>query len=241
MILVELLAAMLISSFLVLGLVEIAAGARSSFRLQEAVAEVQENSRFAVATLAGAIRGAGYHPRPWLDDHEASGLTGENRDGGGSGSDRLAVSAWSDRNCFDNLNPALDASSRPAYYLRESVFELNGRRDLVHTCRYGPDSARLTTQIRRQGLIRNVESFQAQFSEDSDTDGSADRWTAGGEWLDEKRVLGVRIGLLLASSEPVVEPATQSHSVLDFHFTEPEDGRLRRVYTFATAIRGRNR
>ena len=56
MLLAELLIAALLSAFLVIGLVQIVAAARSSFRLQENEAEVQENGRHAIATLGVLIR-----------------------------------------------------------------------------------------------------------------------------------------------------------------------------------------
>jgi type II secretory pathway component PulJ len=241
MVLLELLVAMLIATFLVLGLVQIVSAARSSYRLQESLAAVQENSRFAVATIAGIIRDAGFHPEPWVSGDEFEALTGETQDGVTASGDRLALGTWSDRNCFGNLNTVLDVSARPAFYLKQSVLELNTRRDLVHTCRYGPDSGQLRTQIRRQGLIQNVESFQALYAEDRDRDGNAERWVRGGSWLEENQVLGIRIGLLLAGREPVLDPATRVFSILDTQLAAPSDGKLRRDYSFAAAIRSRSR
>ena len=56
LLLAELLLAALISAFLIMGLVQIVMAARTSFRLQENEAEVQENGRHAVATLSALIR-----------------------------------------------------------------------------------------------------------------------------------------------------------------------------------------
>ena len=238
--LAELLLAALISAFLLIGLVQIVTAARGSFRLQENEAEVQENGRYAVATLSALIRQAGFSPEPWNESFESPSLLAETRDRVSSRSDRLGIRFWSDLNCFDNRNPVEDGAGEPVFYIRESVFDLNDRRDLTHTCRYGPTASELVTQIRREGFIRNVESFQAIYGEDSDNDGNIDRWVRGGEWLAEAQVLGIRLGLLLGSTEVVTEQATQNFSILDLEYSSPADGKLHRLFEFTSAIRGRN-
>jgi hypothetical protein len=52
-------------------------------------------------------------------------------------------------------------------------------------------------------------------------------------------VLGVRIGLLLASDDAVAEPLNASFEVLGTALQAPADGRLRRLFDFAAAFRGR--
>ncbi len=238
--LAELLIAVLLSAFLVIGLVQIVSAARSSFRLQENESEVQENGRHAIAMLAMHIHQAGFSPQPWNESFQSQALTSDTHDRVSTWSDRIALRSWSNRNCFDNRNPIEDESGEPAFFIRESVFDLNSRRDLTHTCRYGPTDAEFTTQIRRQGFIQNVESFQALYGEDRDHDGSIDRWVRGGQWSDEKQVLGVRLGLLLNSSDVVVEQAAQDFSVLDFQSRTPADGKLHRLIEFTATIKGRS-
>lgn len=238
--LVELMLSALLSAFLLTGLVQIVSAARSSFRLQENEAEIQENGRHAIAMLAGLIHQAGFSPQPWNENYSSPALTSATQDRVSSQSDRIALRSWSNLNCFDNRNPIEDASGEPAFFIRESVFDLNSRHDLTHTCRYGPTEAEFTTQIRRQGFVRNVESFQALYGEDRDHDGDIDRWVHGGQWSDETQVLGVRLGLLLSSSEVVVEQAAQDFSVLDFQHRTDADGRLHHVFEFTATIKGRS-
>ena len=240
MLLVELLLAALLSAFLILGLVQIVSAARSSFRLQENQAEVQENGRHAIATLGALIRQAGFSPQPWNEGFNSQALTADTLDRVSARGDRIAIRSWSNLNCFNNRNPIEDESGEPVFFIRESVFDLNDRRDLTHACRYGPTDAEFITQIRRQGFIRNVESFQVLYGEDGDHDGNIDRWVLGGEWSDENQVLGVRLGLLLNSSDVVVEQAAQDFSVLDFQYTTRADGRLHRLFEFSAAIKGRS-
>ncbi len=240
LLLMELLLAALLSAFLVIGLVQIVAAARSSFRLQENEAEVQENGRHAISTLTALVRQAGFRPQPWNESYRLPALTSATQDRVSSRSDRIALRSWSDLNCFNNRNPVEDNSGEPVFFIRESVFDLNDSRDLMHTCRYGPTEAEFVTQIHRQGFIRNVESFQALYAEDNDNDGNIDRWVRGAEWSDENDILGVRIGLLLNSSEVVVEPATQEFSVLDFQHRTRADGKLHRLFEFTAAIKSRS-
>jgi type IV pilus assembly protein PilW len=238
--LVELLVAVLIAAFLIIGLVQIVMAARGSFRLQENQAEVQENGRYIVSTLGKLIRQTAYNPQPWNKDFESTGLTLDNQDQVSTRSDRLAIRSWSNTNCFDNRNPVEDSSGEALFFLRESSFDLNDRNDLTHTCRYGPTEADFTTQIRRQGFVRNVESFQALYGQDDNGDGHVDRWVRAADWADQQQILGIRIGLLLRSTDSVVERSRQDFSVLDSDYTASADGRLRLLLEFTAPIKGRS-
>ena len=238
--LVELLVAVLIAAFLIIGLVQIVMAARGSFRLQENQAEVQENGRYIVSTIGKLIRQTAYNPQPWNKDFESTGLTLDNQDQVSTRSDRLAIRSWSNTNCFDNRNPVEDSSGEALFFLRESSFDLNGGNDLTHTCRYGPTEADFTTQIRRQGFVRNVESFQALYGQDDNGDGHVDRWVRAADWADQQQILGIRIGLLLRSTDSVVERSRQDFSVLDSDYTASADGRLRLLLEFTAPIKGRS-
>jgi type IV pilus assembly protein PilW len=238
MTLIELLIAMLIGSILLAGLLQIAISSRSSFRLQEGLAEVQENGRFLIDSIADIFRQSGYNPEPWVIPVANTILLDETSDAVRIHGDRVAIRGWSDRNCFGNLNPVTAASGQPEFFIKESVLEQNASRNLAHTCRYGPATDQLTTQIQRQGLAQNVEALQLLYAEDLNADGEADRWVPGGSWADEKNVIGLQLGLLLRSSDSVIERRQQTFNVLDHTIRTPADGRLRRVFTFSTAFRG---
>ena len=59
--LIELMVALAISSFLILGLVEIFSASRTAYQMSEGMARVQENSRFAMDYLERDIRMAGHY------------------------------------------------------------------------------------------------------------------------------------------------------------------------------------
>jgi len=237
--LLEVLIGAALSALLILGLVQIVSAASAAAELQRNNAQLHDHARFAVDILSRAIREAGYRPEPWNESFELAALGEPTADGVAFASDRLALRAWSDRNCFDNRNPERDSEGEPRFYLRETVFDLTGSQSLARLCRYGPDAAELTTQVPRQGWVPGVESFQLLYGEDIDGDGSIEQWVKAGQWRNPARVLGVRVGLLLASAEAVAEPGARRHEVLDAVHRSPADGRLRRVFEFAVAIRGR--
>lgn len=237
--LLELMISLTLSAFLLVGLVQIASAAASSTRLQRNQAEIQENARLAFTVISRFVREAGYRPEPWDPGVALAGLTVKNADSLPGGSDRIAVVSWSDLNCFDNRNPDADALGQPAFYLREVIFDLNSSKGLTWECLYGPTAAEMVPQIRRQGLIENVESFQVLYGEDSDEDGLIDQWITAGLWDTADRILGVRFGLLLSSSDRVSEQESRTFQVLDATLKKRTDGRLRRVFEFAIAIRSR--
>lgn len=238
--LLELLMAMLIGAILLIGLMQIVAAARSSFRLQEGLAQLQENGRFALDSLAVVLRQAAFTPEPWQGPVELLGLTSETRDAVTSKGDRLAMRTWSERNCFGGANTVIDATGRPRFYLMESILTLSSSGNLAYTCRYGPTSAQFVTQILNQGLLENLEAFQALYAEDLDDDGQADRWVKGGQWLDQSHISGLQIAVLARSDQIVTDGPSRSYNVLDKVISAPADGRLRRVFTYSQAFRGRS-
>jgi type II secretory pathway pseudopilin PulG len=237
--LLELMLATVLAAMLVLGLVQIVAAASAAGSLQRNQAHLQDQARFAIGVLSEAIREAGYRPEPWNDAFPATAVTPDNLDGAGSSSDRLALRAWSDLNCFDNRNPDLDGEGNPRFYVRESVFDVTSEGSLARLCRYGPSPGEMTTQVRRQGLVPGVESFQVLYGEDGDGDGNIERWVEAGHWSDARRILGVRIGLLLAGEDAVLQPQAGPVWVLGVAAPIPPDGRLRRAMEFAVSLRGR--
>ena len=234
--LIELLLALLIGAVLLAGLVQIAVSARSSFLLQEATAEIQENGRFVADSVGRILRQAVFTPDPWLAPIASPGLTADTADAVNAHGDRLTIRTWSERNCFGSLNSSLDAQGRPEFFLKESVLELNSSNNLAHSCRYGADASNLVDQVVRQGLVQNVEAFQALYAEDIDNDGTADRWVTGGNWDEAGNIKGLHLAVLIRSNRPVSTPVAQTFNVLDHVISRPADGRLRRIVTYAQWI-----
>jgi hypothetical protein len=221
-----------------LGLVQFATAAGASRRLQDSQSRLQDQARTAVRLLGDAVGEAGFDPAPWSGEYALDDAFAGSADDISSLSDRLVVRGWSDRNCFDNLNPVSGADGRPAFFLRESSFDLNGDGQLTRSCRYGPSATELTMQVRRQGKVPGVDAFQLLFGIDGDDDGNAELWVGAGGWVRPARVLGVRLGLLLRGADPVAERSSVDHAILDRAFTSPADGHLRLPVEFTIAVRG---
>lgn len=237
--LIELLIGMALTAVLVLGLVQVVSAASAASSLQRNQAQVLDRARFVIGILGRTVRQAGFRPEPWSATYDPAALADGNLDGATAAGDRLALRGWSDLNCFDNRNPDRDVDGQPRFYIRESLFDLNAAGNLAHTCRYGPAPGELTTQIRRQGLVPGVEAFQVLYGTDMDGDGNVDAWVHAGQWADPRRVLGLRLGLLLAGDDAVAEPAAQRFDVLDDARQAPADGKLRHLFEFTVALRGR--
>lgn len=236
--LIELLISLLLTAILLLGLVQLVTAAGTATRLQDSQALLQDQARFAMRLLADAVGQAAYSPEPWNPDFEIEGIAAETLDTVSSNSDRLVVRSWSDLNCFDNRNPDTEGG-KPRFYIRESSFEINSSGYLARSCRYGPSLAELVTQVRRQGIVPGVESFQLLFADDQDHDGNVDRWVHAGNWSDERQILGVRAGLLLKGSSPVTEPHTRTYDILDVQKSPRADGKLRQAIELTLALRSR--
>lgn len=237
--LLELLMALAIATLLVSGLLTVVQAAGASFRLQQGLGQMQEDARFVLATLAAEIEPAGYSPTPWVAATRLPAIAAGTADAVDAGGDRLVLRRWSDRNCHANSNPVRDDQGRPAFFVLEHTFRVRPGAGLAQTCRYGPQAGPMVTQVNNLGLAEGIESLQILLAEDTDGDGNANRWIRAGQWQDESRVMGVRLGLLLASPFVVEGARPGPLQVLDALHVPAEDGRLRRVVSTAVALRGR--
>ena len=237
--LVELILALSLSALLMLGLIQVVSAASASARLQRNQAQIQEHARHAVAVLRRAVQSAGFNPEPWNGNQVGPLLADETSDGVSRNSDRLALRTWSDLNCYDNVNPVEDEAGNPRFFIRESVFDLSGDKNLTRRCRYGPSPGELVTQIRRQGLVPGVEAFQVLFGRDSNGDGGADTWVRAGAWDNTESLLGLRFGLLFSSDDQVTKREPRVFRILDTEVTPRADGKLRRKIQFSASFKGR--
>ena len=237
--LLEVTIAVFLSVVLISGITLLLGNSVSAYRQQLGQGQLEESSRFAREILASHISQAGYQPWPWRNPAGLEAVTDESTDAGTLKGDQLGLQRWSDRNCFGNENPVLNAQGRPEFHLLQARFQVNPSNNLAMTCRYGPDANQLTTQLNNFGLVENVASMQVLYGRDSDGDGVVDGWVKAGDWAQENRVLAIRIALLLVSRRTFSRAEAETITLLDETITTPADGRLRNVSTLLTAIRGR--
>lgn len=237
--LLELLVGMFLAALLITAVTSLLGGSVSAYRQQLVQGQLEESSRFAHEILDSHITQAGYDPRPWQNPADFTALTSESVNRDTKPGDQLGLQRWSDRNCYGNDNPVTDAGGDPAFYLLQTRFEVRRPNNLSMTCRYGPDTAQLTTQVNNFGLVENVESMQLLYARDQNGDGTADGWVRAGDWQQEEQVLAVRIALLFVSERTFKRAESEVVNLLDESITTPADGHLRSVSTLTTAIRGR--
>jgi prepilin-type N-terminal cleavage/methylation domain-containing protein len=239
--LIEVMIAVLLSTILMTGIVQLISKSVSAYRLQLSQSHLEESRRYAQDVLTSHISQSGYRPRPWMDEPKYAALTDETLNGVSLRGDQLGLQRWSMRNCYGNENPVIDGDGRPEFHLLQTRFHVSTNKNLSMTCRYGPDGTNLKTQINNYGLIENVESLQFLFAEDRNGDGTADIWVPAQFWRRETEVKAIKVGLLLSTPNSIDQQAQSKFTLLDETLNMPSDGRLRKASSFTIAIRGRLR
>ncbi len=252
---IELMVALAITAFLMIGLVQIFSSIRASYALQEGLSRLQENARFATSFMSRKMREAGYFPFP---EHEnfninigfnfpsvLSGdvppvLTANTAEGLAGNGDTVEVNIFSDTNCNDNLNP-VTATGNPAIGQKQIMFSHNAATNVLQfTCRFGPPAvgANPPTIINNQPLLNNIETVQFQYGEDLDGDGSADRYVNAGNWAAVGNIIAIRVGLIVTS--PFVHSMQADDQVINLlgaNFAASNQRELRRPVVFNINLR----
>jgi len=253
---IELMVALAITAFLLIGLVQIFSSVRASYDLQEGLGRLQENARFATTFMNDQLRDTGYFP---FAEHEnpavqigfnfPSILTGDipppltvnSADGGGTTSDTLEVNIFDERDCSGNLNPATPTGN-PAIGHKQIVFSHDAvDSELQFTCRFTLAPAvglNPPDVITNQPVLNNVETLQFQYGEDRTGDGSADVYVDAGNWLAVGNVVAIRVGMILTSPDIGTLPTdAQVINVLNTDFPASGERELRRPVVFNINLR----
>jgi prepilin-type N-terminal cleavage/methylation domain-containing protein len=239
--LLEMMIGIFLSALLISGITALLSGSVSAYRLQLGHGQLEESARYALDVVNSHIAQAGYRPEPWRASQDITALTEESRDGGDVPGDQLGLQRWSMRNCYGNENPVRGGDGQAVFHLLKVRFRVNAGNSLTFSCRYGPDASRLRTQINNFALIGNIESMQVLYAADSNGDAIADNWVRAQDWHSESEIRAVKVAFLLSTAQPVAQTNERQLMLLDEPITAPADGRLRRVSTLFTAIRGRRR
>lgn len=89
-------------------------------------------------------------------------------------------------------------------------------------------------------LVDGVENMQVLYGEDTNADGSVDRYVTAGAVTDFTNVLSVRVALLVDSVEPDTTQAdTSTYQLLDKTVDPPDKRYLRKVFTLTATARNR--
>lgn len=243
--LVEIMVALVIGLFLVGGVAQIFLSNKQSFRVQEAQASLQENMRLASVLLSSGIGKAGFRENAHdglttVFPATTPALAGTNNEGASTivldGTDTITIRFQGNDMMTSCLGGTVEAG-----VLSANTYRVNNNR--VLQCVTNNTAGGMTTTAT-QALLDNVEDIQILYGEDTNADGSADRYvnaaTVGLNW---NNVLSVHVALLLASDGDVKPDAeTKIYHLVGTSITKPDTGKdraQRRVVERVIALRNR--
>lgn len=244
--LIEIMVALVISLFLLAGLLQMFISTRQSARIQENLSRVQENGRYAIDYLGRVIRLAGYRSKETIkrgdsfEERFTNKLPIQDNVSDLSGSDSKIPTIIFEgentgegevRDCLNQL--ITSAPSSP-------VLATNTLK--IETDSTGNPRLRCQTPTDTQTIVDGVEDIYVLYGENTDGDllGVADRYVSGPSVDDWKKVVSVRISLLLRTAENNLAESPQPYTFMGVTTTpSSDDRRLRRVFTTTITLRNR--
>jgi len=231
--LVELLVAMVISMFILSGVITVFVANKQNYRVQENMAAIQDNGRFAVDMISRGVRMSGYQgdtASDWVFGALNDSISGTNNTAAAglmAGTDTLTVTFQAaddmQADCLGNRT-VLDETVTATYSV-----DANGNLQCA-TATEGPVD-----------LVEGVDSMQVLYGMNTNGDGVVNQYVPFAGGLDMNDVMAIRLGLLMSSPDDNVALDTDSVSrtVLDVTVAAANDKKVRRI--FETTIRLRNR
>ena len=253
--LIELMVAIAIGSILMLGVGQVFMGGRISFQLSEGLSRMQETGRLAIQMLSHDLRVAGYSNHPEILRPEksviANGATGyfpfgDTSSGedyanqttavpAGAAGDMLVIQRQSATDCLGQATPTLAVSGGGAINVAVNRYWVEG----------GQLRCLGNGNVAPQALMDGVEHMEVQYGLDTDNDVIADIYRnaanlTAAQWAN---VVSVRIALLVNSineinSLPVDDQTYRLLDSVDID-PDPDDRRMRRVFTTTVLLRNR--
>jgi len=230
MTLIEIMIAMLISLFIIGGVILIFTSSQQSYRLQENLSRMQENGRFAMAFLSRDIRTANYRKCfsdlvPPVIEGEPSAIAGSDNSGLNN-SDSITV-AQKNASCS-----APDTTATIEYRIQNDV---TGTAALFQST---DDDGDGPTASNTQALVEGIENMQILYGEDTDNDNTPNYYVpAGTTGLNMSQVVSVRVSLLIASLDDHLSSTPRAYSYNGALVDPAPDNRIRRVFTSTIALR----
>lgn len=202
--LVEIMIAMAIGVFLLAGLIQILMNTKQSFNVQDAVARLEENNRFALDTLSKNIRMSGYKANPWQNDTLAFPNTTaslfNNKPGqvisgvdGGTQSDQINIQYFgsSGDRMLDCAGKSVEKDQRV-----ELSFSLNGSDLKCISTIYRPPASNI---VADEVIAENIVNMQIIYGEDSTSDGTANKYINASSVSNWNNIYSLKIGLVVSS------------------------------------------
>ena len=226
--LVEALVGITVGLLLLTGVLKIFQGSQQAQRLQSALEEIQETSRFVLDFMSYDLRMAGY---PRNNPAIFPPITGTDNTGI-NGSDTITIQYESPNNCGGEATGS--AITQNQYLLETNASAAVELRCISSTA----------TGTKRYSIATGVENLQILYGQDTDfnSDGIVNVYRTAANVTYWSRVLSLRLALLLATSNFVNASQTKTLQLLN----EPPlgaftDGHLRRIYSTTIVLRNQRK
>ena len=243
--LVELMVAMTLGMVLMIVISNVFVASKESYRTTEDMSRLQENARFAVTHLGRVLRMASYVDDPTqvsvtrtavFPIATLAAVTGT--EGSGTTSDSVTVryQGSADGTVFDcQGNQIVGGAFAVARFHLAAAGDGSGTTSLYcdNTGTVGPVVADIE-------LVQGVENMQLLYGDDTDGDGTANRYRVQSSVANLDNVVSVRIGLLMSTANQVASATdTRTYNVIGTSIGPMSDKRVRRMYTTTIALRNR--
>lgn len=220
--LVELMVAMVIALILIAGVLQILLGNRESFRFQQNMATLQENSRLATFLIENVVAHAGY--RADLGANPFHGAEAESTRGVSITRDAVVGGNTADsqndvlRIRFQAAGGVHDCQGReigeggttPTYETADVDLYVNDQNTLLCADNTGEGN------LIPQPVIEHVERFKIRYGVDINGDKSTDTYTNAPPTDPDRAVVSLRIQMLLRSESNVLStPIRRTYSFAD--------------------------
>lgn len=240
--LVEILISIVISVILFAGVLNLFQSNKRAYRLEQNLAALQQDGRFATTFLNRTIRLAGFRTQPALDEMQmyreyqevfptgSELIAGTNNDTNSSDTLTVRYQGSVSGNVFDCLATPVQANE-----MAVSTFFVNANAQLV--CAAVNNG--VPNLSNPDVLVDNVEAMHLRFGEDMNGDGIVNRYVPPNHPdLNLARVISLRISLLLRTMEqanPVIDQ--KFYALQDAEIGPFNDRFLRKVFTTTVQIR----
>lgn len=233
--LLELMLALALGATVLGTLLAVAQGVTHALQQARALDVLASTTQRVRSELAPVVSYAGSRGDPVMEP-EAEAVAGSRS---GVAGDVLVLQTLTPHNCFENENPVREPDGRPAWWLQRNEYSIRDGWRLVRHCTYGPPGSPGIRQLNAATLVAGVERLRLRFGVDGDGDDGLDGWVRPGGWGLERSVIGVRVGLILATEQPVAAPPQAPLALFGESWPAPPDGRARVAVHLTLPIRGR--
>ena len=239
--LVEIMVALVISLFLVAGLIQILISSRQVYRVQDGLARVQENGRFGMDFITRSVREAGYaaiSDNPAIGYGKFNGTALRGTEGTSGLPDSVTASFDTDIDCLgDDTLTILVPGGSVGRTVNQFFLEDGSLKCKTFKPTDYPDTL---TLLQTQPLIDNVEDIQILYGIDLSGDQAANQYVnatdIGNNW---DNVVSVRVCLLVRSVEDNLVNEVSPYQDCNGSSKTPNDRLVRRIFTSTINLRNK--